>query len=79
MILLETIDIFRIDNELYEKKKPVRHRRIYKHKHGIQFALKILNLYAASTHIFFLNLDFAKLGLNSITLLIYTNLTKHAQ
>lgn len=78
MILLETIDLFRIDNELYEKKT-VRHRRIYIHKHGIQFALKIQNLYAASTHIFFLNLDFAKLGLNSITLLIYTNLTKHAQ
>lgn len=73
-----TIDLFRIDNELYEKYSSSQANI---HKHGIRFALKILNLYAASTHIFLfiLNLDFSKLGWNSKSLLIYTDLTKHAQ
>lgn len=72
-----TIDLFRIGNELYEKYSSSQANT---HKHGIRFALKILNLYAASTHIFFvLNLDFSKLGWNSKSLLIYTDLTKHAQ
>lgn len=72
-----TIDLFRIGNELYEKYSSSQANT---HKHGIRFALKILNLYAAFTHIFFvLNLDFSKLGWNSKSLLIYTDLTKHAQ